>query len=70
MGVVDYQEDLQEDHPGVMEGTLEMDEGEGFLHGESQFQQPDLSQWAHCALRPQQGMLGEPSPGFARGYVK
>ena len=71
MGVVDHQEDLQEDHPGVMEGTLGMDvPGEGFPHGETQFQQPDLSLWAHCALRPQHGMLGEPNPGYAHGFVK
>ena len=71
MGEVDHQEDLQVDHPGVTEGTLGMDvPGDGSLHGENQFQLPDLKLWAHCALRPQHGMLGEPSPGFARGYEK
>ena len=72
VGVVDHQEDHQEghqeDHRGVEEVTLEMifPGGRSLVLG-TQFQQPDLTLWAHCALRPQHDMLGEPSQGYARG---
>ena len=69
MGVVDHQEDLQEDHRGVVEMTLEMTlPGDRSLAIGTQFQQPDLRLWAHCALRPQHVMLEEPSQGYARGF--
>ena len=62
MGVVDHQEDLQEDHRGVEEMTLEMTlPGDRSLILKTQFQKPDLTQWAHCALRPQLDMLAAPS---------
>ena len=68
VGVVDHQEDLQEDHREVVEATLGMTSpGEGFLETGTQFQQPDLRLWAHCALRPQLDMLGEPSQECVRG---
>ena len=71
MGVVDHQEDLQEDHRGVEVMTLEMSSlGDRSLVIGTQFQQPGLKLWAHCALRPQLGMLVEPSQGCVRGYVK
>ena len=50
VGVVDHQEDLQEDHRGVEEMTLEMTFlGDRSLAIGTQFQQPDLTLWAHCA---------------------
>ena len=50
MGVVDHQEDLQEDHRGVEEMTLEMTfPGDRSLAIGTRFQQPDLTLWAHCA---------------------
>ena len=50
------------------EMTLEMTfPGDRSLVLGTQFQQPDLTLWAHCALRPQHDMLGEPSQGYARG---
>ena len=68
VGVVGHQEDLQEDHRGVVEVTLGMDSpGDESLETGTQFQQPDLRLWAHCALRPQLDMLGEPSQVCARG---
>ena len=68
VGVVGHREDLQEDHRGVEEMTLEMTfPGDRPFAIETQFQQPDLSLWAHCALRPQHDMLGESSQGYARG---
>ena len=71
VGVVDHQEDLQEDHRGVEEVTLGMaSPGEGSLETGTQFQQPGLKLWALCALRPQLDMLGEPSQGYARGFGK
>ena len=53
MGVVGHQEDLQEDHRGVEEMTLEMTlpGGRSLVIG-TQFQKPDLTLWAYCALRP------------------
>ena len=71
VGVVDHQEDLQEDHRGVEVMTLEMMfPGVRSLDTGTQFQQPGLKLWAHCALRPQHVMLVEPSQGCERGYVK
>ena len=71
VGVVDHQEDLQEDHRGVEEMTLEMSfPGVRSLGTGTQFQQPGLKLWAHCALRPQLVMLVEPSQGCARGFGK
>ena len=71
VGVVDHREDLQEDHRGVEEVTLEMTfPGDRSLVMGTQFQQPDLTLWVHCALRPQHDMLGEPSQGYARGCGK
>ena len=71
MGVVDHQEDLQEDHRGVVEMTLEMIlPGVRSLVTGTQFQQPGLKLWAHCALRPQHAMLVEPSQECARGFGK
>ena len=71
MGVVDHQEDLQEDHRGVEEVTLEMaSPGKGSLGTGTRFQQPGLKLWAHCALRPQLVMLGVPSQGCTRGFEK
>ena len=71
MGVVDHQEDLQEDHQGVEEGTLEMTRpGDRSLVIGTQFQKPDLTLWAPCAFRPQLDMLEEPSQGCARGCEK
>ena len=71
VGVVDHQGDLQEDHRGVVEMTLEMSlPGVRSLVTGTQFQQPDLKLWAHCVLRPQHAMLGVPSPECVRGYVK
>ena len=71
VGVVDPQGDLQEDHRGVEEMTLEMTlPGDRSLVIGTQFQKPDLTLWAHCALRPQLNMLGEPSQGCARGCEK
>ena len=68
VGVVGHQGDLQEDHQGVEEETLGMEfPGDESLNGGNQFQQPDLKLWAHCALRPQPNMLGEPSQECARG---
>ena len=68
VGEVDHQEDLQEDHRGVEVMTLEMSlPGVRSLATGTQCQQPDLKLWAHCALRPQLGMLEEPSQGCARG---
>ena len=61
VGVVDHQGDLQEDHRGVVEESL---------NGGIQFQQPGLKLWAHCALRPQHAMLVEPSQEYARGFEK
>ena len=71
MGVVDHREDLQEDHRGVEEMTLEMSvPGVRSLGTGTQFPQPGLKLRAHCALRPQHVMLVEPSQGCERGYVK
>ena len=71
VGVVDPQEDLQEDHRGVVEMTLEMNlPGVRSLVTGTQFQQPGLKLWVHCALRPQLVMLGVPSQGCARGFEK
>ena len=71
VGVVDHQEDLQEDHRGVEVMTLEMSSlGVGSLVTGTQFQQPGLKLWAHCALRPQLAMLGVPSQGYAHGFGK
>ena len=68
VGVVDHQEDLQEDHRGVEVMTLEMSSpGVRSLDTGTQFQQPGLKLWAHCALRPQLVMLGVPSQGCVRG---
>ena len=68
MGVVDHQEDLQEDHRGMEVMTLEMMfPGVRSLDTGTQFQQPGLKLWAHCALRPQLDMLGVPSREYARG---
>ena len=61
VGVEDHQEDLQMDHQGVVEESL---------NGGIQFQQPDLKLWAHCALRPRLVMLGVPNQGCARGCEK
>ena len=69
VGVVDHQEDLQEDHRGVEVMTQEMTRsGVRSLSIGTQFQQPGLKLWAHCALRPQLVMLEEPSQGCARGF--
>ena len=71
VGVVDHQEDLQEDHRGVEEMTQEMTlSGVRSLSIGTQFQQPGLKLWAHCALRHQLVMLVEPNQGCERGYVK
>ena len=71
VGVVDHQEDLQEDHRGVEVMTLEMSlPGVRSLGTGTQFQQPGLKLWAHCALRPQLNMLEEPSQECARGFRK
>ena len=71
VGVVDHQEDLQEDHRGMEVMTLEMTgPGVRSLDTGTQFQQPGLKLWAHCALRPQLGMLVEPSQGCARGFER
>ena len=71
VGVVDPQEDLQEDRRGVVEMTLEMSlPGVRSLVTGTQFQQPGLKLWAHCALRPQLVMLGVPSQECARGFGK
>ena len=49
VGVVDHREDLQEDHRGVEEVTLEMTfPGDRSLAIGTRFQQPDLTRWAHC----------------------
>ena len=71
VGVEDHQEDLQEAHRGVEVMTLEMTlSGIRSLSTGTQFQQPGLMLWAHCALRPQLVMLEEPSQGCARGFGK
>ena len=71
MGVVGHQEDLQEDHREVVEETLRMNSpGDESLAIGTRFQQPDLSLWAHCALRPQLAMLGGPSQEYAHGCGK
>ena len=71
VGVGNHQEDLQEDHQEVMEATLGMDfPGVRSPDLGTQFQQPGLKLWAHCALRPQLVMLEEPSQGCARGFGK
>ena len=71
VGVVDHQGDLQEDHRGVEEMTLEMIlSGVRSLSIGTQFQQPGLKLWAHCALRPQLDMLEEPSQECACGFGK
>ena len=68
MGVVGHQEDLQEDHRGVEVMTLEMSlPGVRSLATGTQFQQPGLKLWAHCALRPQLAMVGVPSQECERG---
>ena len=71
VGAVGHQGDLQEDHRGVEEMTLEMSfPGVRSRSTGTQFQQPGLKLWAHCALRPQLVMLEEPSQGCARGFGK
>ena len=71
MGVEGHQGDLQEDHQEVEEMTLEMTfPGDRSLAIGTQFQQPDLRLWAHCALRPQHVMLGVPSQECACGFGK
>ena len=71
VGVVGHQEDLQEDHRGVEEVTLGITlPGDRSLTIGTQFQQPDLNLWVHCALRPQLDMLGVPSQEYARGCGK